>query len=84
MIKNEVLSKILNKPFWELTPSSAFKSELIFLTSEEFDILRKHINISDYAISNDGYNTIKIQSYIFIKDIKLDRKMKIDKIIKKI
>jgi len=63
--KEDILNSFIKEDSFKLTPSSTLKSELFIITSEEFDILRKHIGISDY--DEHEYDTIIIQNKIFKK-----------------
>ena len=72
LIKNEnkkenIIEGFLNTDSFKLTPSTITKSELFILTNDEFDKLRKHIGISDYSLTENGYDTIIIQNKIFKK-----------------
>lgn len=65
--KEDSLNSFLKEDSFKLTPSSTLKTELFVITSEEFDLLRKHIGISDYTLDENGYDTIIIQNKIFKK-----------------
>ena len=65
--KEDILNSFLKEDSFKLTPSSTLKTELFVITSEEFDLLRKHIGISDYTLGENGYDTIIIQNKIFKK-----------------
>ena len=65
--KEDILNSFLKEDSFKLTPSSTLKAELFIITSEEFDILRKHIGISDYLIDENKYDTIIIHNKIFKK-----------------
>ena len=65
--KEDILNSFLKEDSFKLTPSSTLKTELFVITSEEFDLLRKHIGISDYTLDENGYDTIIIQNKIFKK-----------------
>ncbi len=65
--KEDILNSFLKEDSFKLTPSSTLKTELFIITSEEFDLLRKHIGISDYTLDENGYDTIIIQNKIFKK-----------------
>jgi len=65
--KEEILEKIFKL---ENIPSRTFKSELISLTDEEFDKLRKHVYMSDNGMEEKGYDTIIIDNIIFKKCLK--------------
>ena len=67
MEKREALEKTLSMDYTQLVPSTTLKSELFLLTNDEFEQLRKHINITDYQISEDDYDTIIICNRIFKK-----------------
>jgi hypothetical protein len=67
MEKKEALEQILSMDYTQLVPSKTFKSELFLLTNDEFEQLRKHINITDYQISENDYDTIIIWNRIFKK-----------------
>ena len=67
MSKEEVLNKILGRDYTELVPSTILNSDQHILNSDEFDILRKHLRISEYKISENNYNTIIIGNLIFKK-----------------
>ena len=60
MGKREVLEKTLSMDYTQLVPSTTLKSELFLLTNDEFEQLRKHINITDYQMSENDYDTIII------------------------
>jgi hypothetical protein len=67
MEKKEALEKTLSMDYTQLVPSTTLKSELFLLTNDEFEQLRKHINISDYQMSENDYDTIIICNRIFKK-----------------
>lgn len=67
MEKKEALEKALSMDYIKLVPSTTLKSELFLLTNDEFEQLRKHINISDYQMSENDYDTIIICNRIFKK-----------------
>ena len=67
MGKREVLEKTLSMDYTQLVPSTTLKSELFLLTNDEFEQLRKHINITDYQMSENDYDTIIICNRIFKK-----------------
>lgn len=67
MKNKEALEKVLNMDYTQLVPSTILKSELYFLTNDEFEELRKHMNITDYQMSENDYNTIIICNQIFKK-----------------
>lgn len=61
--KEDIIESLLNEDI----PSTIIKTELFMVTNDEFDKLRKHIGISDYSLSENGYDTIIIQDKIFKK-----------------
>ena len=65
--KEDILNDFLKKDSFKLTPCSTLKTELFIITLEEFDLLRKHIGITDYTLNENGYDTIIIQNKIFKK-----------------
>ena len=65
--KEDILNSFLKEDFFKLTPSRTLKTELFVITSEEFDLLRKHIGILDHTLDENGYDTIIIQNKIFKK-----------------
>jgi hypothetical protein len=65
MEKKEVLEQTLSMDYTKLVPSTIYKSELFLLTNDEFEQLRKHMNISDYQMSENNYDTIIICNRIF-------------------
>ena len=65
--KEDSLNSFLKEDSFKLTPSSTLKTELFVITSEEFDLLRKHIGISDFMLNDYLYDTIIIQNKIFKK-----------------
>ena len=65
--KEDIINSFLKEDSFKLTPSSTLKTELFIITSEEFDLLRKHIGISDYTLGENRYDTIIIQNKIFKK-----------------
>jgi hypothetical protein len=67
MEKKEVLEQTLGMDFTKLVPSTINKSELFLLTNDEFEQLRNHMNISDYQMSENNYDTIIICNKIFKK-----------------
>jgi hypothetical protein len=67
MEKKEVLEQTLSMDFTKLVPSTINKSELFLLTNDEFEQLRNHMNISDYQMSENNYDTIIICNKIFKK-----------------
>ena len=67
MEKKEELEKTLSMDYTQLVPSTTLKSELFLLTNDEFEKLRKHINITDYQMSENDYDTIIICNRIFKK-----------------
>ena len=67
MEKKEALEKTLSMDYTQLVPSTTLKSELFLLTNDEFEKLRKHINITDYQMSENDYDTIIICNRIFKK-----------------
>jgi hypothetical protein len=67
MEKKEALEQTLSMDFTKLVPSTINKSELFLLTNDEFEQLRKHMNISDYQMSENNYDTIIICNKIFKK-----------------
>lgn len=67
MGKREVLEKTLSMDYTQLVPSTTLKSELFLLTNDEFEQLRKHINITDYQMGENDYDTIIICNIIFKK-----------------
>jgi hypothetical protein len=67
MEKKEVLEQTLGMDYTKLVPSTINKSELFLLTNDEFEQLRKHMNISDYQMSENNYDTIIICNRIFKK-----------------
>jgi hypothetical protein len=71
MKKEEAIERFLSEHPINYVPVKTSKSELFLLTNEEFDKLRKHLEISDYQISENGYDTITIQNYIFKKQFDL-------------
>ncbi len=42
--------------YTQLVPSTINKSELFLLTDNEFEQLRKYMNISDYQMSENDYD----------------------------
>ena len=64
--KEEILNSFLKEDSLKLS-SLTLKTELFIITSEEFDMLRKHIGISNYKLDENGYDTIIIQNKIFKK-----------------
>jgi hypothetical protein len=69
MNKEEALEKVFKIDYTQLVPSTLFKSEIYFLTIEEFEQLRKHMEISDYQMSVNNYDTIIISNMIFKNQI---------------
>jgi hypothetical protein len=67
MEKKEALEQTLSMDFTTLVPSTINKSELFLLTNDEFEQLRNHMNISDYQMSENNYDTIIICNKIFKK-----------------
>lgn len=67
MEKKEALEKTLSMDYTQLVPSTTLKSELFLLTNDEFEKLRKHVNITDYQMSENNYDTIIICNRIFKK-----------------
>lgn len=67
MEKKEALEQTLGMDYTQLVPSKTLKSELFLLTNDEFEQLRKHINITDYQMSENDYDTIIICNRIFKK-----------------
>jgi hypothetical protein len=67
MEKKEVLEQTLGMDYTKLVSSTINKSELFLLTNDEFEQLRKHMNISDYQMSENNYDTIIICNKIFKK-----------------
>jgi hypothetical protein len=67
MEKKEALEQTLSMDYTKLVPSTINKSELFLLTNDEFEQLRKHMNISDYQMSENNYDTIIICNRIFKK-----------------
>jgi len=67
MEKKEALEQTLSMDFTKLVPSTINKSELFLLTNDEFEQLRNHMNISDYQMSENNYDTIIICNRIFKK-----------------
>jgi hypothetical protein len=67
MEKKEALEQTLSMDFTKLVPSTINKSELFLLTNDEFEQLRNHMNISDYQMSENNYDTIIICNKIFKK-----------------
>lgn len=65
--KEDILNSFLKEDSFKLTPSSTLKTELFIITPKEFDMLRKHIGITDYSLDENGYDTIIIQNKIFKK-----------------
>jgi hypothetical protein len=65
--KEDILNSFLKEDSFKLNPSSTLKTELFIITSEEFDLLRKHIGISDFMLNDYLYDTIIIQNKIFKK-----------------
>ena len=63
--KKEALEQILGVDYTQLIPSTSMKSELFILRNDEFEKLRKHINITDYHMVANDYNTIIICNRIF-------------------
>ncbi len=72
MEKKEALEKTLGMDYTQLVPSTTMKSELFLLTNDEFEQLRKYINISDYQMSENDYDTIIICNRIFKKSNQLN------------
>lgn len=72
MEKKEALEQTLGMDYTQLIPSTSMKSELFLLTNDEFEKLRKHINITDYQIVENDYDTIIICNRIFKKSNKLN------------
>lgn len=62
--KEEILEKIFKI---ENVASRTFKSELILLTSEEFNKLRNHVYMSEVNMEERGYDTIIVDNLIFKK-----------------
>jgi hypothetical protein len=69
MNKEEALEKVFKIDYTQLVPSTLFKSEIYFLTIEEFEQLRKHMEISDIQMSVNNYDTIIISNMIFKNQI---------------
>ena len=69
MENKEILNKILGYELNELAPSSVYKSELFILSEDEFEILRKHMEVRDIDMAEQDYDTIKIWNIIFKKAI---------------
>lgn len=67
MEKNEILEQTLKTDNSELIPATILKSELILITDDEFKQLIKHMQISDYQMSEYEYDTIIICNNIFKK-----------------
>lgn len=65
MENKKALEEALSMDYSQLVPSKLFKSELFFLTHDEFEILSKHI--TDGRVSEDDYDTIIICNRIFKK-----------------
>lgn len=61
----ENIEELLKIDNTQLVPSKIFKSELSLLSNEDFEKLRKHMCISDYQMSESGYDTIIISNKIF-------------------
>ena len=62
-----MLEEVLKKDYIELVPSQMFKGDISVLNNDDFEKLRKHMNISDYSMSENEYNVIKIGNLLFIK-----------------
>ena len=62
-----MLEEVLKKDYMELVPSQMFKGDISVLSNDDFEKLRKHMNISDYSMSENEYNVIKIGNLLFIK-----------------
>lgn len=62
-----MLEEVLKKDYMELVPSQMFKGDISVLNNDDFEKLRKHMNISDYSMSENEYNVIKIGNLLFIK-----------------
>lgn len=65
--KQEILEKVFNMHDTQLAPSTTMKSELVLLTSDEFEKLYKHINRDLSVVYEHDYNTIIIGGTIFRK-----------------
>jgi len=64
MKEKSILEKVL-----EMNPlglnSKSFRGEMLLLSDDEFDTLRKHIGITDIEMIMHSYNTIIIGNYVF-------------------
>jgi len=67
--KEKTINEIYNNDPWKFCPITTFKSEIIYLTENEFNNLLKHFN-PHLEFELDGsfdYDTIKMQQIIFKK-----------------
>lgn len=73
---NDKLKITLSYSYEQLVPLTAFKGDIILLTQDEFEILKKHVMLTDNDI-----DIIKISNQIFKCSVEHSRAKKIDNIL---